>query len=233
MLRRLVLAPLLFALASAAAARMPAPFVAEYDLTRGVLAVGTLTSTLELDDTAGYRYESRMETGGLVALFHHERVVETSRGQVRDLRFQPEHYEYASVRGKRDHALRFDRDAGIVSRADEGSDWSAPLADGLLDKVAWQLQIMIDMDAAPAALDYDIADRDEIKHYHIRNLGAEDLSTPAGGFSTVKLERANPGSTRRTTVWVAAALDWLPVKVEYRDKDGAVTTAVLREVQRR
>ena len=44
----------------------------------------------------------------------------------------------------------------------------------------------------------------------------------------LRLERGAEGAERRTVVWCARKLDWLPVKVEYREKDGSVTTALLR-----
>ena len=102
----------------------------------------------------------------------------------------------------------------------------------VLDKLVYQAQLMFDLGNSPEELNYDIADKSKLKTYLIRNLGVERVETDAGHFDTVKLERASTGSQRRTRVWCASELGWLPVKVEPRDKKGAVTIAVLRSIER-
>lgn len=222
---------LLATLATEVAAQTPAPFTAVYDISKGVLKLGTMHRKFELDADGAYHFESRMETRGLVALFHQESVVETSRGRLTAARLMPEHYAYATSRGKRNYALSFDYSKRVVTRADQTAGWSAAMPSDLLDKLAYQVQLMIDLATEPASLDYNIADKGKLKRYLIQNLGHEDIATAAGNFATVKLERDKPDSQRRTTVWCAAALGWLPVKVEYRDDAGAVTTASLSAVQ--
>ncbi len=48
----------------------------------------------------------------------------------------------------------------------------------------------------------------------------------------LRLEKGDGPGERRTVVWCARELGWLPVKVEYHEKDGGVTTAVLRAFER-
>ena len=97
-----------------------------------------------------------------------------------------------------------------------------------LDKLIYQAQLMIGVASNPSALEYTIADRGKLKQYAIANMGSEQIATPFGHFDTIKLERHEPGSKKQTTVWCARSLDWIPVKVEFRDKNGSLTTATLR-----
>lgn len=206
------------------------PYEAEYDLTRGMLRVGKMVRRLDVDAAGAYVFESRMETKGLAALFSGTRVIETSRGRIAAARFVPERYEYDRGDAKRDYRLQFDYDNGTVHRADARSDWSTAMPGPLFDKLVYQAQLMLDLPAGPATIQYAIADKSRLKTYEIRNLGNERVETEAGKFDAVLLERASAGSKRRTRVWCAAELGWLPVKVEHRDKKGNTTTALLRSL---
>lgn len=209
----------------------PSSYEAVYDLSRGVLKVGTMTRRMEVGTAGDYVFESRMETKGLAALFSGVRVVETSQGRIDAATFVPERYEYARNDGKRDYRLHFDYETGTVRRADARSDWSARIPAPTYDKLVYQAQLMLDLPAGPEVINYDIADKSKLKTYEIRNLGVETVETDSGRFEAVKLERASNDSKRRTRVWCAAALGWLPVKVEHRDKKGNTTTAVLRSLR--
>jgi hypothetical protein len=207
------------------------PFEAEYALSRGVLTLGRMTRRLDIDAEQHYVLVSRMEATGLVSVFSADAVTEESRGRIVDERFLPTTYRYDKKGTKRDYALRFDYARQQVARSDDG-DWQAEMPRGLLDKLSYQAQLMFDLAGAPQSLDYPIADKGKLKQYLITNTGSERVETPLGRFETVRLERVDGGSARRTRVWCAQALGWLPVKVEHRDKHGDVTVALLRRLER-
>ncbi len=228
-------APLLL-LACLLGATLPAtalePFTAVYDISRGILTVGEMTRRLSVDEHARYAFESSMRARGLVSLFADTEVVETSHGRVEGNRLRPERYRYDKNGARKDYELQFDYGSNTVRRSDPGQDWSATMPPDLQDKLSYQAQMMGDLRSGPESLDYAIADRDRLKQYAIAVLGSEDIETGIGRFAAVKLERAKPGSKRRTIVWCARALDWMPVKVEYHDKKGGITTAVLKSLER-
>ncbi len=205
-------------------------FSAEYEISKGSWTLGVMSRRLEIEDGNRYVFESRMETKGLVSLFAGGRVLEISRGRIENARFLPEHYLYDKKDRDKNYELRFDYAAGRVSRSDAGQDWSVPMPPQVLDKLSYQAQMMVDVAGNPGALDYAIAERGKLKQYLIANRGREEIETAVGRFQTIKLERSTPDSKKRTTVWFAEALGWMPVKVEYRDKKGALTVAVLRSV---
>ena len=197
----------------------------------GVFKLGTMSRRLDISVDGKYVFESRTETRGLVALFSKDQVVETSRGKLEGTRFVPERYDYVRTGSKRDYSLQFDYASGTVRRDDQANAWSAEMPAKLLDKLVYQAQLMVDLADAPVSLDYNIADKSKLKIYFIENLGSETVDTVAGRFSTIKMQRSKPDSKYRTTVWCARELGWLPVKVEYVDKKGRMTTALLRSVE--
>ena len=225
-----VLSLLFTCLVDFAAAAGPAPFSAQYDLSQGMLKFGTLQRVLELGTDGSYRFTAEMHTSGLMALLRAATITETSRGQLRGERFVPDRYEYRNSRGNRQFALRFDHASGRVLRDDQTHGWSAAMPDRVLDKLVYQAQMMVDAASAPATLQYAIADKDKLKSYAFANRGSEDLTVPAGHFHTLRFERGGANTDRHTTVWCASELGWLPVKVEYRESDGGVTTAELRNL---
>ncbi len=220
---------LLLALATGASAdNGPAPFVAVYALSQGSLSFGTMERRFELKGDGGYRFLSRMKTTGVLSLVRSDKISEVSSGQLRDGRFVPDTYSYHNSRGDKHHALRFDYGRGQVLRSDQVRPWSAAMPTAVLDKLVYQMQMMLDLGAHPPTLRYNIADKNKLKEYVFEDRGSEEVVTDVGRYQSVRLERGASAADRRTVVWCAEELDWLPVKVEYREKDGSVTTALLR-----
>ena len=209
----------------------PTPFVAVYALSQGAVSLGTMERRFELDAAGAYRFVSRMKTSGVVALFRSDKVTETSSGQLRDGHFEPKDYSYANSHGHKHHALRFDYDKRTVTRSDQPAGWQATLPGPVLDKLVYQMQMMLDLATAAPALHYTVADKNKLKDYRFAESGREDIETATGRYSAVRLERGAVDNDRRTVVWCAEALHWLPVKVEYREKDGSVTIALLTSLR--
>lgn len=206
-------------------------FEAEYDISRGVVTVGLMSRRLTIDDDRRYLYESHMAPSGIAALFTRDAVIETSSGRLEGARFVPEHYSYDKGRAKKNFTLSFDYRSNTVHLGGQPRSWSASMPAQVLDKLVYQVQLMLDLPADPTTLEYAIADKGKLKSYRITNHGRETTHTGVGELTTVKLQRDDTDSVRRTTVWCAEELDWMPVKVEYRDKDGSVTVAVLASLQ--
>ncbi len=215
---------------NASASDTLAPFVAVYDLSQGSIAFGTMERRFELKADGSYSFLSRMKTSGVLALMRSDKITESSSGQLRDGRFVPASYSYTNSHGDKHFALRFDYPSGQVSRSDEAHGWRVAMPEAVLDKLVYQMQMMVDLSAQPTTLRYNIADKNKLKDYLFNNRGREDIKTDAGHYQTVRLERSASGDERRTVVWCAEALNWLPIKVEYREKDGSVTTALLRSL---
>ena len=207
-------------------------FTAEYTIYKGVVKMGSLTRSLSLSKANDYVYDSRMSTSGIASLFARRSVHETSSGRFNGDRFVPHSYAYDKNNGEKKFQLRFDYDNNQVARADSEGKWQTQMPEIVFDKLVYQLQFMIDLarPQPPNPLHYEIADKNRLKHYQVDVLPPEVVQTPYGEFEAVRLERVKSGSKKRTTVWCAERLGWLPVKVEYRDKKGGIVNAVLKNV---
>lgn len=213
---------------SAAANDDPPPFVAVYALSQGSVSFGTMERRFELNDDGTYRFVSRMKTSGVIALIRSDKITESSSGQLRNGHFEPASYSYHNSHGDKHHALRFDYHDNVVVRSDQADGWRTAMLGPVLDKLVYQMQMMLDLANEPSNLNYTVADKNKLKNYRFDNQGRESIETHSGSYTTVRLERGASDNDRRTVVWCAEALHWLPVKVEYREKDGSVTTALLR-----
>lgn len=210
----------------------PGPFVAIYALSQGSVSFGTMERRFELNADGAYRFVSRMNTSGVVALIRSDKFTESSSGQLRDGHFEPDNYSYHNSHGDKHHALRFDYHTHMVTRSDQVDGWRAAMPNAVLDKLVYQMQMMLDLAMQPSKLHYTIADKNKLKDYLFDNRGREDVETDAGRYSAIRLERGASDNDHGTVVWCAEALNWLPVKVEYRDKGGSVTTALLRSLRK-
>jgi Protein of unknown function (DUF3108) len=207
-------------------------FSATYALSIGALKLGEMRRDLRIGTDHTYTFESVMRTSGIAALFRRDRVSEISRGVIRNGRYTPLRYEYDNSRKKRQFALDFDYANGIATSTDNDGSRTVPIPSMPLDKLVYQAQLMRDLTSSLQPMHYQVVDKDETKTYLVKTVGNEDIATPHGRYSTVRLERSNENAKRRTIVWCAESLDWLPVRVDYRDKDGTTTTALLLTLKR-
>ena len=66
----------------------------------------------------------------------------------------------------------------------------------------------------------------------IIKISREVITTPLGKIEAIKLtrERSRP-KDRKTTLWCAPSLNYLPVMLEHIEKDGTVFTAKIRRLR--
>lgn len=208
------------------------PFTATYALKMGAMAVGTMVRRLAIGTERGYEFSAEVEPAGIATLFQDGKIVETSQGAVIRNRPRPDHYAYRQAGGKKNRSLvvAFDWKTGRLATTYKGRDTENALAPGLLDKLVYQLALMQDLAAGSASLEYRVADNDGVTVYALARRGRERIVTPRGTFDAERVERVNGSSKRRTVLWCAPEIGFLPVKIEHREKDGRVTTALLQRL---
>ncbi|MGH8597961.1 MAG: DUF3108 domain-containing protein, partial [Gammaproteobacteria bacterium] len=108
---------------------------------------------------------------------------------------------------------------------------SLSIVAGTLDKLVYQLVLMHDLRDPSKPLHYVVADDGRIKNYQLVREGEETLEILGAPTATLRVVYSASESPRRTTLWCAPRFDYLPVKIEYREDDGNVTTATLTEVR--
>ena len=205
---------------------LPGSFIASYSLH----SMGTRFADMQRSFTrlrnGEYVYRSETHTVGLLALFRKDHVIEQSTWKFTAGRLQPLRYTYQRTGGKRnrDVIVNFDWTARRIINSINGASWHMPIQAYIMDKLLYQLAIMYDLQKGKDNIKYAIADGGKIKLYDFERIGEDRLDTPIGKFSTLKLIRHKPNSKRKTVIWCARELGYMPVKVENVENNGRETT---------
>lgn len=209
-------------------------YEAEYEVEYKGRSVGTSTQTLTRDAEEGvYRFESSTRARGLLRLLRPRPLTEQSVFDVRDGELRPLEFrvEDGTRKGEDDIQVRFDWADGQahVRTADAESELS--LSPGVYDRITLQLRLMQDLAASEPPGPYQLIDDEAMKTYQYSVAGEETIETPAGRHETVKVTQRREGSSRRTVIWSAPSMHYLPVKIEQRRDGEALTTLTLESVE--
>jgi hypothetical protein len=207
-------------------------FEASYRIERSVFDIGEVRLQFRRGPGAEYVYHSLTEVAGFLAWFRDDRVEETSRGVMDASGIRPAYYR--SRRSGRDGEqlaeIIFDWQSGSVENRVAGQPWEMPVPPGTLDKLIVQIAMMRDLQESVEDLAFQVADGGRLKEYRVRIRGRETLELPSGVYRTVKVEKDPQSHGRRTFLWLAPALGYLPVRIMRIERDGAEYFSVLEEV---
>ena len=207
------------------------PFRAKYEIKASGVTVGELSRTLSISKTLAYDFSSEAKTSGLAALFKSSRTLESSLGHLLNGKIRPEHYAHARFKGSKEKSedLIFDHKQNRLDITRRGVISQRTLTAGGLDKLSYQLQLMIDLAAGNNELAYTVETSTKVKAYAAERGAIERISTPQGSYVTERIEQRNNGDNR-TTFWCAEALQFLPIKVMITEGDDK-TEIVLSEFE--
>ena len=77
---------------------------------------------------------------------------------------------------------------------------------------------------------YRVVDGDEVEEYAFRVVGEERVTTKAGQFDAVEVERVRePDARRETTLWFAKDWNYLLVRLSQIETDGQHYQIMLKE----
>ncbi|MFC6672589.1 DUF3108 domain-containing protein [Marinobacterium aestuariivivens] len=161
-------------------------------------------------------------------------VRESSRFQLDSNRIVPQEYQYhRKVLGKsRDAVLSFDWARARVTNDVDDKPWQMEIPTGTLDKLSYQMQLRLDLPDGPRTLNYAVADGGSLKEYAFEVLGSERVSTPAGDFDAIKVQRDRGDDAKRETyIWFAPELDYMIVKLYQIESDGKEVQLLLKKVE--
>ena len=193
------------------------------------MEVGLMERQFFKQEDGSYKFRSESKTTGLISLFKKIHIIEESKWDFIDTGFKPLLYKYHHTKNKKNREVEISFDWSkqkIVNRVND-SVWHMQTEKGILDKLLYQLTIMSDLKAGTVPESYTIADGGKIKHYEFEHLSDEDIETPLGKFKSIKLARHKPNSKQETVLWCAYDLEFLPIKVVNKEKDGRLTTAII------
>jgi hypothetical protein len=205
------------------------PHTAEYKVKISVLGGRLQTQLTATDD--GYRGRSLIEATGMSSIVVRGDIVESSEFGVADDELRPRRFisDDSLTRDKEKVDLAFDWDGAQITGTINGEPFHADLEGLVHDRVSLQYGLMHDLINGVERTDYLLQDAEELKPLTITNLGTKQVKVPFGSFEAIGIQHQRPGSSRVTTLWCAAKLDYLPVVIEQRRKGKLQLRAVLEE----
>ena len=222
----------LLALLAAATVRAdpPAQWQAAYTVTQGSIEGGEAVQTYKAEN-GRYRYTLDVTPGGVVALFTQETFHDQSEGTVGSDGWQPQRYVHTRSGGRkqRDYEFLFDWQAG-QTREREGDRPPATLLPGTLDELTYveTLRRTLAKGGTSLVLPVLYGSDGEIREYRLETQGEEEVSTPAGRFKTIKVQRTQTGGKYTVTLWCAPELDYFPVRVDRHKRGRSQGTLLLK-----
>ena len=208
-------------------------FSANYLVKMNGLQAGELKRSLSTQENGLRKFKSSSQAKGVFAFFKPDLVEESSIFKWQNNQVIPQSYLYQRTGGKKEKYLKLDFNwtNNHVDIDDRKHPWTLHVKPNTLDKLVYQIMLMADLADNKITLNYQIADGGKTKHYIIKILGEEVISTPLGKIKTIKLTRQRKDSKgRNTTLWCAPELHYLPVKLEHTEKGGTFT-ALLRRLK--
>jgi hypothetical protein len=207
------------------------PFEADYEINRSGLTLIQMHRLLKANGNGEYRFESDSRTTGALSWFIKDRIHESTLWRRQDDTLRPLVYRYEQYGGSHEKHIElvFDWTANTVTDKGQKPTWRENIPPQTTDKLLYQLQLMLDLQAGRDTLAYTIADSGKLRHYRYQRVGQETLRLALGSYETVKLHR-NSGR-RSTTIWCAPALNYLPIRIEHTEKDGSRMQANVTRVK--
>lgn len=194
------------------------PHTAEYDVRISVLG-GRLNTRLSAT-ADGYEAVHTIVPTGMARLFAGGSIEETSVFAATDDGVLPQHYRSKDslTSDKTDAVVDFDWDAGVMRGVVNQAEVEELLGELAHDRVSIQYQLMYDLKHGGASESYLLFDIDEFKVLNVSVIGEREIRVPAGRFNAIGVQHQAEGSSRVTTLWCVAALDYLPVMIEQHRK---------------
>jgi hypothetical protein len=225
---------LLFFLAAAPASADDAlvPFVAEYDVRYGNMAVGTSRTQLSRSE-GGWAMESTSTASGLARIIAGGTLKQRSEFELLADGPRPKAYSFddGTRRTGRDVALEFDWSAGRVrgKAANEPVDVAA--VEGLQDPASMQALVIARLRAGQEPGTIAMIEKDLVKEYRYTFLRRETLETAIGELETVVYRSARDGSSRETLTWHAPKLGFASVQAQQKSGDKRGFQTYIRSFQ--
>ena len=93
------------------------------------------------------------------------------------------------------------------------------IPDGVQDKFSQQLALTQQLPGNGDSIKFEVADGGRLKIYQFTPQGEERLKTEVGEYTTIKLTREKDVRPSNATLWMAAELNYLPIKIVKQEKD--------------
>jgi len=204
-------------------------FTARYEINSMAMTQAVAINQLTIQNS-NYSYRSSISPTGWLSSFNQTTREESSEGLINKQQLIPHKYIYKLYKdnqARRHVEIEFltDKYKIINHHKHINNRWKMSMVDGVQDHLSYQLALMLRLQNSMAsnkknAFFFSVADGGRLKKYSFKLLGEENLETPIGLLHTLKLEHKTYNQSDTITIWCAADLAYLPVKI-YQEKNHA------------
>lgn len=193
------------------------PYVAEYDVRYGRMAVGTSRTELARAD-GHWVLETTSTASGFARVIASGTLRQRSEFDATADGLRPRRYSFddGTSRTGRDISLDFDWSAGRVHGTAEDVTVDVAAVDGLQDAASMQALVIARLRAGREPGTIAMIEKDKVKYYRYSLERREMLATAVGEVETVVYRAAREGSDRETLTWHAPKLGFAAVQAEQR-----------------
>ena len=215
-------------LASQALAVELTPHRAEYKVRISVVS-GQLNTELRATET-GYVATHIVKPTGVSRMLTNGKMEVSSEFTIANDSLRPVSYHAIDTIGDDPEAkITFDWQTN-QARGTVGDEDVVLQLDGLShDAVSIQYDLMYNLINDKPNATYVLFDVDKMRVANVRNVGKKTVKTKLGNFEVVGIEHQKEGSSRKTILWCAPKLDYLPVVIEQQRKGKVTFRASLTE----
>ncbi len=212
--------------------RLPPEFNVVYKLNKFGMDAAQAKVSLKKQADGSWIYNSQTKTKGVISIFRKDVITEQTVLKQFGQTIKPSHYQYIHKGSKknRNRSIRFDWDKMLAYSDVSGNQSTLSLNNETIDSFSLQLRIMTDLMSGKRDLIYNIIKKGEAENYQFEILAEETVQTNAGHYKTLKLKRSRKDSKRTTIMWVAPALQYLPVKMTHIESDGTEFSLVMENI---
>lgn len=203
-------------------------YSALYQVEADGMSFGKLERTLKQSADGSYILKTKSYATGFWAIFIKDRVNEESRFTMVDDKAIPKSYHYSKKKkGKlTEESVTFDSDKGTILSSSGAGKQSFPLTGSESDKLIYQFMIREALRQGESELHFSVVDRMRLRSYQFRVGALETVDTPMGTIEAVRVDRINE-EKRKTALWFAPSLDYLPVKIEQDTGDHSFSSSIV------
>lgn len=214
-------------LPAAASAAEPQPFELQYAASYGNFAASA-ERTLQADASGGWQLHSLISLRLLGSVI--SSIDENSHFSWQDELPLPHQYRFLQKGiGSRSRSIDFATDGASASYRINDDSGTLTFSGRTFDALNSELVLRARIAAGETDINFNVADRGEVKPYHYRVVGNETLVLPVGSLATVHVERLrDEGSDRTTDLWLASEHDYVLVKLLQSEPDGDTITLELK-----
>ena len=226
-----LLAGMLLLLGSLDLQAAPPAFQATYDINKAGLTLGSMTATLSYNANQ-YTYLKQSRANGLAALLSNDNLTERSSGTRHGEQLQSLQYLHQHKSRSKNRRDQFSFNTpNQVSGQYRNEAYQLQVPAGTVDPALMELRIMDDL-KANRPLRYAVTEKGELKNYVFQRQGREVLQLPAGRYECEKIHLVRDDGKRKTTIWLAPALNYVVARIRHDEKGDVVESSLSGYVPR-